>query len=330
VEGARARVAEFLGCGREEVYFTSGGTESNNLAITGTARKHRRGHLITSRIEHPSVLNPVKQLESEGFEVTRVGTDREGRVLVEEIERALRKDTVLITVMHSNNETGVLQAVHEISALARARGIPFHTDAAQSLGKVPVHAPDFDMLSVVPHKFYGPKGTGALYVRRSMEPRPILFGAGHEGGMRPGTENVPGIVGMGRTCGLAAAELSGRASRLAALKKLLLGELLKAVEGLRVNGHETMSLPSTLNVLIPGVDAVELTWALRDKVAVSSGSACHAGVKSPSPVLKAMGLSDDEAMSSLRLSLGKDNTEDEIRDAARLLSEACRLLGRAR
>jgi cysteine desulfurase len=148
--------------------------------------------------------------------------------------------------------------------------------------------------------------------------------------MRPGTENVPGIVGMGRTCGLAAAELSGRAPRLAALKKLLLGELLKAVEGLRVNGHETMSLPSTLNVLIPGVDAVELTWALRDKVAVSSGSACHAGVKSPSPVLKAMGLSDDEAMSSLRLSLGKDNTEDEIRDAARLLSEACRLLGRAR
>lgn len=330
VESSRARVADFLGCSPEEVYFTSGGTESNNLAIMGTARKHGRGHIITSRIEHPSVLNPVRHLESSGFEVTRVGVDGDGRALVEEIERALRKDTVLITIMHSNNETGVLQPVQEISALARARGIPFHTDAAQSVGKVPVHAPDFDMLTVAPHKFCGPKGAGALYIRKSMEPLPILFGAGHEGGMRPGTENVPGIVGTAVACGLSKAGLDARASRLAGLKRLLLEELERALPGLRVNGHQALCLPGTLNVSIPGVDAVELTWALRDKVAVSSGSACHAGQRSPSQVLKAMGLTDEEAMSALRLSLGKDNTEDEVRDAARLISEACRPQGRAR
>jgi cysteine desulfurase len=330
VEGARAQVAKLLSCGLEEVYFTSGGTESNNLAIMGTARKHSRGHIITSRIEHPSVLNPVKHLEAEGFGVTRTGVDGDGRVLVEEVEKAVREDTILITVMHSNNETGVLQPIEELSKVARAKGIPLHTDAAQSVGKVPVNVQDVDMLTIATHKFYGPKGTGAIYIRNSARPLPILFGAGHEGGMRPGTENVPGIVGLGRACELAMANLEAWASHLAGLKRLLLEELEKTISGIRVNGHETLSLPGTLNVSIPGVDAVELTWALREKVAVSSGSACHAGEKSPSPVLKAMGLSDEEAMSSVRLSLGKDNTADEIKDAARMISEACRLLARAR
>lgn len=330
VEQGRAAVAALIGCDPEEVYFTSGGTEANNLAILGTARRYGSGHIITSRIEHPSVLNPVRYLESTGFEVTYVGVDGDCRVSAEEVARAIRRETVLITIMHANNETGTLQPIEDIGASARERRVPFHTDAAQSVGKVPVRARPADMLTLVPHKFHGPKGVGALYVRKTLEPLPILFGAGHERGMRPGTENVAGIVGMGEACTLAGRNLTDRAARLTALRTLLREELQRGIEALRVHGHQGLCLPNTLNVAIPGVDAGDLTLALAEQVAVSPGSACHAGVKSPSAVLKAMGVPDEEALSSVRLSLGKDNTESEIRAAAKTLWETARQLARAR
>jgi|Deesub1362A_J573_1020465.scaffolds.fasta_scaffold00275_3 cysteine desulfurase len=330
IEKARASIAELIGCNPEEIYFTSGGTESNNLAILGTAYRYRKGHIITSKIEHPSVMNPVRYLAASGFEVTYAGVDKNGIVSVEEIKRAIRKDTILITIMHSNNETGAIQPVEDIAAVAKAHGILFHTDAAQSIGKIPVDTLNIDIMTIVPHKFYGPKGTGALFIRKGAEPYPIMFGAGHERGLRPGTENVPAIAGMGKACEIAKRDIKARTAHLTHLKNLLLDELQKNIEGIRINGNPELCLPNTLNVCISGIDAVDLVEALKDKVAISAGSACHAGVKSPSQVLKAMGLTDEDAMSSIRISLGKDNTEEDIRTAVKILSDAIPQLDRAR
>jgi cysteine desulfurase len=329
VEKARATVAAALQCEPDEVYFTSGGTESNNLAIIGTAMARGEGHIVTSAIEHPSVINPLRYLETRGYRVTYAGVDRQGRVSLDEVREAISGDTFLITVMHSNNETGVLQPVEELSSLARSRGIVLHTDAAQSVGKTPVTSANVDMMTIVPHKFYGPKGTGALFIRKSAEPQPVLFGAGHERGLRPGTENVPGIAGLGKACELAAARLPETVPHLLALKKALLEGLKEAIGGLRVNGHTELALPNTLNVCIPGVDGAELSSLLGDRLAMSAGSACHAGLRSPSPVLTAMGLGYADAMSSIRLSLGRDNTMDEVKEAVRILSDACRRQARA-
>ncbi|GAB4389764.1 MAG: cysteine desulfurase family protein [Thermodesulfovibrionales bacterium] len=330
VDQARARVAALLGCEPEEVCFTSGGTEANNLAIIGTARRHANGHIISSRIEHPSVLNPLRALEHEGFRVTLAPVDSRGRVVVEEVLKALSKDTVLITIMHSNNETGVLQPVAEIAEIAADRGIAFHTDAAQSIGKTPVTSAGVDMLTVVPHKFYGPKGTGALFIRRSMDPMPILFGAAHERGLRPGTENVAGIAGLGMACELASARLAETSAHLARLRQALYDGLREAVPGVALNGDLEDSLPNTLNVRIPGVEGSALAARVGEELAISAGSACHAGRSIPSPVLMAMGLSAEEALSSVRISLGRDNTDLEVREAVRILSDACRRPGRGR
>ncbi|MCL4491560.1 MAG: cysteine desulfurase [Nitrospirae bacterium] len=330
VEGARQQVARLIACDPREIVFTSGGTESNNLAIVGTAYKFRTGHIITSVIEHPSAMNPVKWLELRGFEATYLPVDSDGRVSPADVRKAIRRDTVLITVMHSNNETGVLQPSREIGEIAREHGIAFHADAAQSVGKMDVLVADLavDMLTIVAHKFYGPKGVGALYIRgfggsegsaRSHIPNPILFGAGHESGMRPGTENIIGISGFGRACETAALHIRDRYEHTRRLRDRLY-TLLRDDLDIKLNGHELLRLPNTLNISIGGIVADDVVQGLKDKLSLSSGSACHAGIRKPSPVLKAMGVSDEEALSAIRLSVGKDNTDEEIEAASVLIT----------
>jgi cysteine desulfurase len=299
IEHSRGSVADLLGCAPEDILFTSGGTESNNLALLGTALPHGKGHIITSSVEHPSVLNTCRHLESLGFDVTYAPVDKDGVVITDAVFAAMRSDTVLVSIMHSNNETGVLQPIEEIGDVARGRGIAFHVDAAQSIGKMSLGAAVsfVDLLTIVSHKFYGPKGVGALFVRKGVVLKPILFGAGHERGLRPGTENVPGIVGLGKACQIAMRDIKLRVAH-------------------------TKRLPNTINLRIPGISSHELVEKIKDDVAISTGSACHAGRYAPSQVLRSMGLSDEEALSSVRLSTGKDNTEEEIRKATGVISMA--------
>jgi cysteine desulfurase len=320
VDGARKQVADLIACDPSEIIFTSGGTESNNLAIIGTAYKYQKGHIITSAVEHPAVLNPVKWLEMKGFAATYLPVDSEGRVNPDDVKRAIRKDTILITIMHSNNETGVLQPIREIGMIAREHNITFHSDAAQSVGKMDVKISELmtDMLTIVSHKFYGPKGVGALYLRNGIDLMPIMFGAGHEGGIRPGTENVIGISGLGKACEIAVRDMPFRYERTLKLRDALFS-LLESKLAVKLNGHKTMRLPNTLNISISGVIGNDLVEKLKDSVAFSTGSACHSGTCKPSSVLKAMGLSDEDALSSIRLSVGKDNTIREIEDAAEMI-----------
>ncbi len=324
VENARRDVADFLGCGADEVYFTSGGTESNNLALIGSALFHKKGHIITSSIEHPSVSNTCRHLESLGFEVTYAAVDADGIVDPEEVRRSLRKDTFLVSVMHANNETGVLQPIEEIGAIAKAHGAAFHIDAAQSLGKLQFSLTGdvIDFATVAAHKFYGPKGVGALYARSGSQVLPLFFGAGHEKGLRPGTENVAGITGLGKACWIGKRDIKLRVAHTLRLRDLLLDNLRSLVPGMALNGHKTRRLPNTANVTIPGISSHELVEKIKDQVAISTGSACHSGEQVPSAVLKSMGLSDEAALSSVRLSVGKDNTEEEIISAAGIIAAA--------
>jgi cysteine desulfurase len=327
VESARQDVADLLNCSPEEIYFTSGGTESNNLSLIGALGGRGKGHIITSAIEHPSVINTCVYLESIGFEVTYLNADSEGVVRLEDISKAIRETTIMISVMHANNETGVLQPVEEICETARERGIPFHVDAAQTIGKMHLSAsPPADLMTIAPHKFYGPKGIGALYVRKGILLKPIFFGASHEKGLRPGTENVPGIAGLGKACQIAKRDVNRRVSHTARLRDMLLDGIMKSVPFTTLNGHHTNRLPNTLNLRIRGVRSVELVEKLGDSVAISSGSACHEGRMKPSYVLKSMGLSDEDALSSFRLSIGKDNTGEEMEEAVERISEAVRIL----
>lgn len=328
VENCRNHVAEFLGAAPEEIFFTSGGTESNNLALLGTALFHGRGHIVTSVIEHPSVLNTCRHLQSLGFKVTYVPVDSDGIVDPDELRKSIEEHTVLISVMHANNETGVIQPVAEIQKVAKEGGVTFHSDAAQSVGKMhfdPV-PPPADLMTIVAHKFYGPKGVGALYVRGGTNLNSILFGAGHERGLRPGTENVAGIVGLEKACLLTDRDIGLRVNHTGRLRDHFLELLMAEVPDLVLNGHKTLRLPNTLNVRIPGIYSDDLVEKIGDRVAVSTGSACHSDRRIPSPVLKHMGLSDEEALSSVRLSLGKDNTEEEIKEAVGVISAAVREL----
>lgn len=324
IENCRVRIAGFLGADPAEIFFTSGGTESNNLAILGTALFHGRGHIVTSSIEHPSVTNACRHLEDMGFGVTYLPVDSDGVVNPDDLRESVREDTLLISIMHANNETGVLQPVDEIRSVAEERGVTFHSDAAQSVGKMHFYqsSPPADMMTVVAHKFYGPKGVGALYVKAGTEMNPLFFGGGHEKGLRPGTENVAGIVGLEKACLLTERDLALRVSHTSRLRDILLEGLMSEITGLVLNGHRTSRLPNTLNVRIPGISSDVLIEKIANEVALSAGSACHSGKRSPSVVLKQMGLSDEEALSSVRLSLGKDNTEEEIREAVSIISEA--------
>jgi cysteine desulfurase len=321
IETSRSVIAEFLECSPDEVYFTSGGTESNNLALLGTVMLHQTGHVITSAIEHPSVFNVVRHLEARGFEVTCIECDNAGIIKPEEISKAVKKNTILISIMHSNNETGVLQPIEEIGDIANKHGAVFHVDAAQSIGKsyFTLNSSSIDLLTIVPHKFYGPKGIGGLYIKNGCKLSPLMFGANHEKGLRPGTENVPGIVGFAKTCQIAMRDIKLRVSHTAHLQEMLFQKLQSGIPEILLNGHRTKRLPNTLNVCIPGVLSDALVNKVQDRVALSSGSACHSGNLLPSRVLKCMGLSDREALSSVRLSVGKDNTEDEIEQAAEII-----------
>ena len=313
LEMARRQVAFFLGCDAREIVFTSGGTESDNLAIFGVARAHR--HAITTTIEHPAVLNAFAQLEREGVEVTyaRVGSD--GMVDPDEIRRAVRPDTALISVMHANNETGTIQAVEEIGAMAKEAGIAFHSDGVQAAGKaaIDVRALGVDLYSISAHKLYAPKGTGVLFVRNGVAVRPILHGGRHERERRAGTENVPGAVGLGRAAELASRDLPEESTRLESLRDRLERGILERIPSAWVNGSRTKRVPNTTNVRFDGIEGEALVISLDLKgFAVSSGSACSSGAVEPSHVLMAMGLDREQAKSSVRFSLGRGNTEEQV------------------
>ncbi len=323
VEAARSKVASLLGSGPDEIFFTSGGTESNNLAIRGVAEATRRRHLVTSIIEHPATTNPCRNLENAGWRVDWVAVDERARVRVDLCAERISEHTGLVTIMHANNETGTLQPIRELADLARRHGAVVHTDAAQSVGKIAtnVDALGVDLLSIAGHKLNAPKGVGALYVRRGTPIRPFSLGAGHERGLRPGTENVASIVGLGVACELAMAALDARTVALRELRDRLASVLSSGIHGLKMNGHETERLPNTLSIRFPDVRGSDVL-AATPEVAASTGSACHEGEESASAVLLATGLSSDDALRTVRLSVGTTTTREEVDLAAEALVRA--------
>jgi cysteine desulfurase len=330
VETARAQVADLISGHTDEIVFTSGGTEANNLAIRGVAEaRPDRRHVVTSLIEHPAVAAPCAWLERHGWRITRVGVDGGGRAAVEEAVAAIGAETALVTIMHANNETGVLQPVQPVADAARRAGALVHTDAAQSVGKVPVDvgALGVDLLSIAGHKLYAPKGVGALHVRRGTLLLPFTLGAGHERGLRPGTENVASIVGLGVACERARLDLAVESARVRALRDLLWNELREGIPGLALNGHPSERLPNTLSVRFPGVSGPALLEAT-PSVAASTGSACHVGHEEAPPVVVAMNVPPREALGTVRLTLGRGTSEAGVRRAGGLLAEAWRCLSR--
>lgn len=326
---ARAQVAALIGADPGEILFTGCATESNNLAILGVAEALRgRGrHLITSAVEHPAVARPMEYLREWGWDLRVLPVDEYGCVSPQDLDQALRDDTVLVSVMHANNEVGTLQPIAELAALVRARGVLFHTDAAQSVGKIPVDvaALGVDLLSIAGHKLYAPKGVGALYVRAGTPLVPIQFGAGQEQGLRPGTENIPGIVGLGAAAELAGARLPGCRPRLRERRDALHRRLAAAIPGLVLNGHPEQRLPNTLNLSFPWVSGRALLTQTPG-VAASVGSACHEGDDGVSGVLGVMGLGAGRALGAVRLSLGEPTTDAECRQAADALIATWRAL----
>jgi cysteine desulfurase len=320
IHNAREKVATLLGCTPEAIVFTSGATEANNTVLKGVAAQRGRGHIITVATEHPAVLAPCRFLQSQGFDMTILPVDGTGLLDPDEVRRALRPDTILISVMHANNETGTIQPIREIGALAREAGVLFHTDAAQSVGKIPVDVDVLrvDFLTVAGHKFYAPKGVGALYVRPGVAFTPLLHGASQESGRRAGTENVPYIVALGEACRLARNRLPAAPAHLRGLRDRLHELLLNGVPGLILNGPEVERLPNTLNVSFPGLAGCDLMGGLPE-VTASLGSACHTGQETISPVLAAMGLPVSVAQGAVRFSVGLPTTLEEVEEAASLL-----------
>jgi cysteine desulfurase len=332
VENARKQVARLINASAKEIVFTSGATESDNLAIKGAAYRYReRGdHLITLATEHKAVLDSAKRLKTEGFYVTYARLRPDGRVDLEDLQQAITDRTLLVSIMAANNEIGVVQPLAEIGQLCRTRGVLFHTDAAQAAGKIPldVEAMQIDLLSIAGHKLYGPKGVGALYVRQRGAPvdlTPLLDGGGHEGGLRSGTLNVPGIVGLGKACEICREVMPEEARRLAALRDRLKDGLLAALDGIHINGSLEHRLPNNLNVSFPGLEVATLMTELSD-IALSSGSACTSAIPEPSYVLKALGVPEELAQTPLRFGLGRFSTEEEIDYSLRRIVEAVKRL----
>lgn len=326
VEEAREHVAHLLGADESEVYFTSGGTESDNTAIKGIAyaQQDKGNHIITSKIEHHAVLHTCMFLEKNGFEVTYLPVDPYGRVDPKEVEKAITDRTVLITIMHANNEVGTIQPIAEIGQIAQAHCVPFHTDAVQSVGKIPVdvNAMHIDLLSLSGHKIYGPKGVGALYIRKGTRIVPLMHGGHHERNRRAGTENVPGIVGLGKAAQLAEAGIEEHAQQVKEIRDALECRIMENIEHVFRNGHPTERLPITANLSFASVEGESLILSLDMKgVAVASGSACTSGSLEPSHVLTAMGVPPERAQSSLRFSLGRDNTLDDVDYVMEVLPE---------
>ena len=318
VEKARKQVAQLIGAKPEEIILTSGATESDNLAIKGAARTNReRGnHIVTLAIEHHAVLDSCRRLEKEGFDITYLPVSADGLLDLAELEKALTSRTILVSVMAANNEIGVIEPIRGVGRLCRDRGILFHTDAVQGIGKIEidVEAMNIDLLSISGHKIYGPKGVGALYVRRG-EPRlkltPIIDGGGHERGARSGTLNVPGIVGLGKACEVCREEMPREPDRLRFLRDRLKDSILSQLEDVYINGSMEQRLPNNLNLSFGGVEAESFLMALND-VALSSGSACTSTTESPSYVLQALGLPDELTSASVRFGLGRFNTAEEV------------------
>jgi cysteine desulfurase len=336
VEAARAQVAGLLGCQPAEVILTSGGTEGNNHALKGAAlaNRERGAHIITSAVEHPAVTEVCRWLETQGFRLTVLPVDEYGQVDPADLEYALSADTLLVTIMHANNEVGTIQPLRELAEIAHRAGALFHTDAAQSLGKIPVNVDDLgvDLLSVAGHKLYAPKGIGALYVRAGVRLANLLHGAGHEGGRRPGTENVLQIVGLGTACQIAGRDLETNMAHFQAMRDRLYAGLLGALgeEAVRLNGHPERRLPNTLSLGFRGVEASALLAEIGAEVAASAGSACHSSAESHrsadrvdvSAVLAAMHVPLEWAMGTVRFSVGRGTTADEVDRAVAVVTDA--------
>jgi cysteine desulfurase len=319
VEKARKQVANLLNCDSSEIVFTSGGTESNNYALRGIAfaNKNKGNHIITSSVEHPAIIEVCKYLETQGFEITYLPVDEFGLVQIEDVEKAIRPSTILITIMHANNEVGSIQPIAEIGALAKKNGVFMHTDAAQSLGKIKadVQEMNVDLLSIAGHKLYAPKGIGALYIRKAVVLEKLIYGADHESDLRAGTENVLEIVGLGEACEIANKHLEENAIHYREMRDLLYQKLNDALADIKLNGHPEKRLPNTLNLSFPNIEANALI-AQMNGVAASAGAACHSSGISVSQVLKAMVVPMKYAMGTIRFSTGRYNTEEEMERAA--------------
>ena len=318
VETARERIAKLVGATTKEIIFTSGATESDNLAIKGVAEMYREkgNHIITAVTEHKAVLDTCKRLEKYGYRVTYLPVQKDGLIDLDDLKRAMDDKTILVTIMFANNEIGVLQPVEEIGKLCRERGVIFHSDATQAVGKIPVEVnkQNIDVMSISGHKMYGPKGVGALYVRRKnprVQVSAIIDGGGHERGMRSGTLNVPGIVGLGKACAIAQEEMPKESCRMAGLRNRLRDRIMNRLDESYINGSMEHRLPGNLNISFAYVEGESLLMGIND-VAVSSGSACTSATLEPSYVLKALGTGDDLAHSSIRFGLGRFNTEAEV------------------
>ncbi|MDF2892575.1 MAG: cysteine desulfurase NifS [Clostridia bacterium] len=314
VENARKQVAAILNCSPEEIIFTSGGSESNNTVIKGVAftYKNKGNHIITSQTEHPAIINPCKYLEKLGYEVSYLPVDEYGIVNPSDVEKLITDKTILVTIMHSNNETGTLQPIEEISQICKKHNVLFHTDASQSIGKVPIDVKSLgvDFLTVAGHKLYAPKGIGALYIRDGINIEPLIHGAGHEGGKRAGTENIILDVALGKACELAMDALKDNKTKQ--LTEYFYGKLKENLgDKIHLNGHPEKRLPNTLNVSFIGHNGHEVLNSLHE-IAASTGSACHSGLTTISPVLRAMGVSNEVGRGAVRFSLGRYTTKEEV------------------
>jgi len=318
IDGARQQVADLLGAASaEEIFFTSGGTESDNFAIKGVAHalKAKGNHIITSSIEHHAVLNTCKFLEKDGYKVTYLKVDEYGIIDLDELKKSITDKTILITIMYANNEIGTIEPVEEIAKIAKEKGIYFHTDAVQAVGKIPFRAKDIniDLLSMSAHKIYGPKGVGAIYIRKGTRITQLLHGGHHEMGKRAGTENVAGITGLGKAAELAKRETAEEAKKMSVLRDYLYKSITAKIEDVRLNGHPDKRLPNTLNVGFKYLEGESIVLNLdMEGIAVSTGSACTSGSLEPSHVLTAMGVDPAETQGSIRFSLGRDNTKEDM------------------
>ena len=332
VAEAREKVASLIGASIDEIIFTSGGTESDNLAIKGVtqANAHKGKHIVTTRIEHHAVEESCRYLERQGFRVSLVGVDKDGLVDPKDVENAFTAETILVSVMHANNEVGAIQPIAQIGRMARERGIYFHTDAVQTVGHIPVRVDELgiDLLAISAHKLYGPKGVGALYVRKGTRIVSFMHGGGQEHGLRASTENVPGIVGLGRAAEIARAEMDVESTHVTRLRDKLIKGLLERIPQIRLNGHPTQRLPNNVNISVACVEGESLAVSLDlEGIAVSTGSACSSEAMEPSHVLTAMGVPVELARGSVRFSLGKNNTDSEI---DRVLEAFPRIVSRLR
>jgi len=331
IEEARQTVASCIGANSKEIYFTSCGSESDNLALKGIAyaNKHRGRHIITSKIEHPAILNTCKTLERQGFNITYLNVDKNGFINLEELENLIRVDTILISIMYANNEIGTIEPIEKIARIAKLNNVYFHTDAVQAIGNVEINVKELgvDLLSMSAHKFYGPKGVGALYVRKGIDFERIQDGGGQEKGKRSGTENVAGIVGMGEAIKLSYKEFEYNNRKILNLRNYFISRLKETFNNIKINGSLEERLPGNINASFQNIDGQQLLLELDEYgICASAGSACSTGDSKPSHVLKAIGLSNGDAFGTLRFALGKENTKQEIDYTVKILKNSVKKL----